>query len=216
MNFIDKLKLNWKIIISVIAIIIVASFTIGETYSYFFNEHKNNTSITGSTMNVDLELSVTKVLPTNASTNSILIFQFSELADNLNNGCVDEDGEYSLCQLYKINLKNSSNSSNINIKGTLSFNNSTIPNLSWILLGNTYSASTTYTSDMLGDTFNTAVSTPTNFVDNYALSSNGEATFYILVWVNEIDRVQYDRGSYTGTVKIEDHTGKDISTTFGS
>lgn len=214
MSYIDKIKLNLKPILFVLVILIASFFIIGETYSYFFAGISDIDSINGGAMSFDLQLNVTKVLPVNASSNSILLFQFEELADNLNKGCVDKDGEYSLCQLYKIELKNNDTSSNANIKGSLSFNNRTIPNLSWILLGDTYSSSTTYTSDMLGDSFNTAVSTPTNFVDNYLLSSNGRATFYILVWVNEIDTVQYDRGSYTATVRIEDYKGKYIDAEF--
>lgn len=38
--------------------------------------------------------------------------------------------------MYKVNLKNNSNAVNTKVKGSLSFNNATVPNLSWILLDN--------------------------------------------------------------------------------
>lgn len=154
------------------------------------------------------------MLPVEGTVNSILLFQFDELATNLNKGCVDKDGKHSLCQLYKINLKSKSNT-NIKLKGSLAFNNEDVPNLSWILLGDNYSSSTNYTSSMLGNTFNKATSTHTNFVDDYLLKSGEEVTYYILLWVNEIDEIQYDNGTYGGIVKFEDHNGEGVTAEFG-
>ena len=186
------------------------------TYAYLFGADSDNNTITGDMGRVDLELDVIRVLPVSSTVNSILIYRFDELALNLNKGCIDKDGEYSLCQLYKVSLKNKTNSVNVNIKGSLSFNNPTMPNLSWVLLGNTYDANINYTSSMIGNSFNTASNTYTDFVNDYFLESGTEVTYYILVWVNEIDRIQYDHGSYTGVVRIEDHNGKGVTAEFRS
>lgn len=212
----NKLKFNGKEIILLVCIILgfMCVVTSG-TYAYLSYSSGINNSITGNMGKVDLELNVTRVLPTASSVDSILIFRFNELAGNLNKGCIDKDGDYSLCQLYKVNLKNNSNAVNVNVKGSLSFSNADMPNLSWVLLGNTYSSSTTYTSAMLGDSFNTATSEYKSFVDDYLLSSGDEINFYILLWVNEIDRVQYDRGTYSGIVRFEDHRGNGVSAEFG-
>ena len=215
MDNINKFSVK-KIVLMVCILFGYMVFVISGTYAYLFYNNTVTNAIGGNMGKVDLELDVTRVLPVDDSVNSILIFQFSELADNLNNGCIDEDGEFSLCQLYKINLKNNSNAVNVNVMGSLSFDNVNMPNLSWILLGNTYSSSTNYTSAMMGNSFNTAVADYTSFVNDYLLISGNEINFYILVWVNEIDRVQYDRGSYTGIVRFEDHKGNGVSAEFGS
>jgi len=197
-----------------ITFLIFFSLTSG-TYAYLSYSNGVNNSITGDMGQVNLELNVTRVLPVNQNVNSILLFRFDELAGNLNKGCIDQDGEFSLCQLYKINLKNKSGAVNTRIKGSLSFDSFTLPNLSWILLGNTYSSSTNYTTSMLDSDFNTASSTYTNFVDNYLLYNGNEINYYILIWVNETDEIQYDNGSYTGIVRFEDHNGNGVTAEFG-
>ena len=40
--------------------------------------------------------------------------------------------------------------------------------------------------------------------------------FYILIWINETDEIQYDSGSYTGIVRFEDSNGKGVTARFGS
>ena len=179
-SFVDRIN-SFEINKRILLLIFLLFFSItGGTYAYLFYTVEDNDTITGNLGNVDLELKVTKVLPVDDAINSVLIFQFSELASNLNNKCINEDGDYSLCQLYKIHLKNKSNSVNVNIKGSLAFNNATMPNLSWILLGNNYNSSTNYTSSMLGTKFYTATSYYKPFVDGYLLNSNDEIDFYIL------------------------------------
>lgn len=212
MSFLNKIKFNNRKFLILIILLFIS--VTGGTYAYLYSESTNDNTITGDMATVDLSLDVIRVLPTKETVNSVLLFQFNELADNLNKGCINEKGDFSLCQLYKINLKNN-NKTNVRLKGSLAFNNETLPNLSWLLLGNTYSSSTNYTSSMLGSEFKTATSTHENFVDNYLLKANDEIDFYILLWVNEIDRVQYDSGNYTGVVKFEDYKGQGVTAWFG-
>lgn len=199
----------------IVIIIILLLFIAGGTFAYF-SFSASNTIISGSSGSVDLTLTVTKILPATTETDDILIISFDELATSLNNNCLDDDGEFALCQLYKVNLANSEGSANGNVKGSISFDNSTAPNLSWISLGTTYSSSTTYTSDILGSTFNTASSTFTNFVNSYIVNAGTNVDFYILVWVNESEEEQNDQGSYSGTIKFEDSNGKGVTSTFTS
>lgn len=205
----DTVK-NINLFLTIIILILVVS---GSTFAYFAFNASNNI-ISGTAGNVDLTLTVTKVLPTTNDTDDILIANYEELPANLNAMCTD--GEYALCQLYRINLANSSTGVNTNVKGSLSFNNATVPNLSWIYLGDTYSSSTTYTSSNLPNTFNTASSDFTNFVDSYLLSSGNTKDFYILVWVNESEESQTDNGTYSGIVRFEDSNGKGVTSTFTS
>ena len=202
---------NINLFLLIVILILVIS---GSTFAYFAFSTTNNV-IGGNAGTVDLTLTVEKVLPDgDNNTDNILIANYSELASNLNNGCVDD--EYALCQLYKINLANSATGVNTNVKGSLSFNNTNVPNLSWIYLGDTYSSSTQYESSDLPNTFNTASSTFTNFVNGYLLSSGTNKDFYILVWVNESATEQTDNGTYSGTVRFEDSNGKGVTSTFTS
>ena len=195
---------NINLFLLIVVLILVIS---GSTFAYFAFSTTNNV-IGGNAGTVDLTLTVTKVLPTTNTTDDILIANFSELATNLNNGCVD-DGD-ALCQVYKINLANSATGVNTNVKGSLSFDNTSVPNLSWVYLGDTYSSAN------IPNTFNTASSTFTNFVNGHLLTAGTNKDFYILVWVNESATEQTDNGTYSGTVRFEDLNGKGVTSTFTS
>ena len=200
---------NINLFLTIVVLILVIS---GSTFAYFAFNVSNNI-IEGNVGSVDLTLTVEKVLPNTNEVDDILIANYSELAGNLNNKCTD--GEYALCQLYKINIANSSTGVNANIAGSLSFDNENTPNLSWIYLGDSYSGSTSYTSDNLPDTFNKSSATFTKFIDSYLLTSGTNRDFYILVWVNESETEQNDNGTYFGTVRFEDSNGKGVTSTFG-
>ena len=203
---------NLKLLIAIILLLVVIS---GGTLAYFAFS-ASNTIISGDAGTVDLSLTVTKVLPTTTGTDDILVIAFDELAESLNSSCIDEDGEFALCQLYRVNLANSASSVNVTVKGSISFNNATAPNLSWVYLGNSYSSSTTYTSSMLGSSFNTASSDFANFVDNCLVNGGSNVDFYILVWVNEAEEAQTDEGSYSGIIRFESSNGKGVTSTFTS
>ena len=203
-------KKNVKLILIIVILILVLA---GSTFAYFAAS-ANNSVITGDAGTVQLSLNVTKVLPTTTGTDDILVINYSELADSVNSNCIDSDGEFALCQLYKITLTNSAAGVNTNVKGSLSFNNTTTPNLSWISLGTSYNSSTTYTSATLGSNFNTASSTFTNFVDSYLLTSGSSVNYYILVWVNETEEEQTDEGTYSGIVRFEDMNGQGVTASF--
>ena len=196
---------NINLFLLIILLILVIS---GSTFAYFAFSASNNV-IGGNAGSVNLSLTVEKVLPDDDdTTDNILIANFSELATNLNNGCV-EDG-YALCQLYKINLANSATGVNTNVAGSLSFDNTNVLNLSWVYLGDTYSSAN------IPNTFNTASSTFTNFISGHLLTAGTNKDFYILVWVNESATEQTDNGTYSGTVRFEDSNGKGVTSTFTS
>jgi len=204
-------KTSKKTLYLIIGIFALLIAVLGGTYAYYaFSATSNN--ISGEAGSVNLVLDVQKILPDTEGTDDILITNFTEIADVLNEGCYDGE-EFALCQLYKINIANNSVGVNVNLKGSVSFNNTTAPNLSWILVDN-YSASTSYTKDTLPSTFNTASSTFANFANNVLVNSNTSKDFYMLVWVNESADDQTDEGSYTGTIRFEDANGKGVTSTF--
>lgn len=212
----DNIKNNNKnIIIISVAIMVVLILVAGATFAYFAFTASNNTTITGDVGKVDLSLSVVKVLPNSTGVDDLLLANFNDLAGNLNNKCLYSDGVYALCQVYKITLTNKTGAVNTKVKGSLSFDNTESPNLSWIRLDN-YSSSKTYVSSDMGSTYNTASSEYKNFVDSYLLKSGNSVDYYIVLWVNESEESQTDMGSFTGTVRFEDENGKGVTSTFGS
>ena len=46
--------------------------------------------------------------------------------------------------------------------------------------------------------------------------TNGSATFYIVVWINEINQAQYDSGTWTGTITFTGENGTGITSTITS
>lgn len=212
-NNLNNIQKNHKHLYLIIAIVILLMLVLGGTFAYFAFS-ANNGIFGGNMASVNLDLTVTKILPTTNGVDDVIVTNFNDLAESLNSDCSYQN-EFASCQLYKVHLENNSNGLNTNLKGSVSFDNDTAPNLSWISVDN-YSSSTTYTDAILGSNFNTASSTFTKFVDNYLLTSGSEANFYILVWVNETEDVQNDEGSYTGTVRFEDANGNGVTATFNS
>ena len=199
-----------KIMYLVIGILVFFVVVIGATFAYYAFSATNNTTVKGEVGKVNLSLTVTKALPNKSGTDDILITPFNELASNLNAKCASD--EYATCQLYKITLQNNSTGVNTKVKGSVSFNNTTAPNLSWVYL-DTYDSSKTYTSSDLG-TMNTASSEFATFKTDELINSGNSRDFYLLVWVNESEEEQTDEGSYSGTIKFEDSNGNGVTSTF--
>ena len=211
----EQIKEGKKTLTIGMAIIVLLIIVTGGTFAYFAFNVSDNT-ISGEAGTVNLSLSVTKVLPSTGDSivDDLLVANFNELASALNNSCLYSDGEYALCQLYKITLTNNSDGVNTRVSGSVSFNNATVPNLSWITIDN-YSSSTTYNTSMLDSNINTASSAFAMFEDNYLLNVGSTKDYYLLVWVNESDDVQTDMGTFSGTVRFEDENGKGVTSTFG-
>ena len=204
-----------KILTIAIGIMLILIVFAGATYAYFAFSASNNNVITGEIGTVNLSLDVTKVLPNTTSVDNILVTSFNDLSSNLNNKCLYTDGEFATCQLYKIVLTNNADGVNTKVVGSVSFDNATSPNLSWIKLDN-YDASTTYTAGSIGGDKHKASSTFTNFSNAYLLKKSNSVTYYLLVWVDESEDEQTDDGSFTGTVRFEDENGKGVTSTFGA
>lgn len=204
---------NKKITSIALLIIAILILIAGSTFAYFAFSASNNI-ITGDMGSVNLSLTVTKVLPDTTTIDDILVSSFNNLATNINNKCLYTDGEYALCQIYKVTLTNNSDGVNTRVSGSISFNNPDSPNLSWIKINN-YDSATTYTNSMLGSTFNPATSAFTKFENSYLLEQAKTVEYYIVVWVNETEEAQTDDGSFTGTIRFEDENGKGVTSTFG-
>jgi len=211
---IDNRKINMGTNLKIaIGIFIFALMVVGSTYAYYTATDSEG-GITGNAGEINFLLDVDKMLPNTNGVDDILITNINELASSLNNGCLDEDGDFALCQLYRITLSNNSSDVNTRVSGKVAFDNQNTPNLSWMLVNN-YSASTNYTTSSLGNVFNTGSSSFVNFVDSYLLEYGASVTYYMLVWINETVEVQDDEGGYSGTIRFEDANGNGTTAEFG-
>ena len=88
-----------------LGIVLILLLVAGATFAYFALSATNNV-IGGNAGTVDLSLTVTKVLPNTTGTDDIIITSFDDLATNLNQSCIDSDGDFALCQLYQVHFRN--------------------------------------------------------------------------------------------------------------
>ena len=70
----------------------------------------------------------------------------------------------------------------------------------------------------MGSTVNASTTEVSNLVGTSTLAPNGNAVFYIVVWINETgtDQNSTDYGTFTGNVIVKDSSGKGLTSTFTS
>ena len=209
---INNISMKTNIMIG-IGIFVFALFMVGSTYAYYMVSDMVS-GVTGVAGEINFDLDVEKVLPNTNRVDDILVINFDELAGGLNSDCLDEDGDFALCQLYKVTLNNNSSDVNTKVSGKIAFDNQNTPNLSWMLVNN-YSASTNYTASSLGTNYHLSSSDFVNFEDSYLLEYGKSVDYYILLWVNDAEGVQDDDGSYSGTIRCEDANGNGTTAEFG-
>ncbi|MBQ6476831.1 MAG: hypothetical protein IJI43_00085, partial [Bacilli bacterium] len=101
------MKDSKKILYIVVSIITLIITITGSTYAYFALSTSNNNAITGTTADVGLTLTVTKLKP-NTNTTDYLVPQLESAlgtAINNTNNCKDANTN-TVCQVYKATLTN--------------------------------------------------------------------------------------------------------------
>ena len=211
-------------------LILIISIT-GTTYAYFAITLTSNNTITGDAATVSLILDVQKVFPKATSTNNgYMVPQLSTsgsatspLANAMKNGCVDANNNV-ICHVYKVFVQNDGGTATEVVDGAISFfgnqqlttNISTVmPNLKWRLVSSINE--TTPTNSTLGtNTDHTASSTPDKFVTNVSLATNDSATYYLIIWINEINQDQpIDTGkTFYGVIEFNSSNGTGVTSTF--
>lgn len=211
-----------KIAVVVLMIGVLMLCTTGATFAYFAVGAINNNVITGTAATVGLTLNVTKTLPASTSTNNgVIVPQLSTTATNsgplqtaLTGGCVDANSNI-VCQVYTITITNTSTATVV-LKGLVSFYTNTgltafsgMSNLKWKLITSTSTIGSTNTSDV------TASMTAATFVNSVSLApTNGSATYYMIVWINETGASQTDKGTYYGKIEFASSNGTGVTSTF--
>ncbi len=180
----------------------------GSTYAYFALSTSNNNAITGTTADVGLTLTITKLKP-NTNTTDYLVPQLESAlgtAINNTNNCKDANTN-TVCQVYKATLTNTG-TANAKLKGTISFSNvSNLPNLKWKLI--------TDATTLGSNPTNNATSSSSTFVAEANLNPNQSIDYYFVVWINETGSEQSDNGSYTASITFTSSNGRGITSTIG-
>lgn len=178
-----------------VATLVVA--IIGATFAYFSASTTNNTDVKGSTASgASLSMVITRVSDAGTAANMIPMLTTDlqkGVTGTSSKSCIDANGN-TVCQVYKITVTNGSADIGINVKGTMNLA-SDAKNMKWEVLTD---ATTVKTDGAV-----VAQGTEGVIVANQALAKTGSQDFYLVVWLEETNKVQDndDAGkSFTGTV----------------
>lgn len=231
-----------KIFTMLVMIFTLMICTTGATYAYFAISATNSVA-TGTAATVELDLDVEKVTPTStkwSSSTQVMVPQLDAglgTAMNSSNSCVDGNGNV-VCQVYRIRIENLSTSA-VRLRGAVYFTISTgtFNNLFWkqVTDANTMGSNDAYK-------FSTAEATNSSTADeaNSTLigdvllpktdGTNGSgtdmATYYVVVWIREMDVDQganatatnKDQGTWIMNVSFKDkvNPSKGVTSTITS
>ena len=89
-----------------------------------------------------------------------------------------------------------------------------MPNLSWKLI--TSIDKQDNNNSVLGtNADNQASSTPLSFVNNLTLKTNDEYTYYMIIWINEINQDQTDKSNtFYGKIEFSSSNGTGVTSAF--
>ena len=178
-----------------VATLVVA--IIGATFAYFSASTTNDTNVTGSTASgASLSMVITRESDAGTAANMIpmLTTDLQKGVTGTNSkSCIDANGN-TVCQVYKITVTNGSKDIGIHVKGTMNLA-STAKNMKWEVLTDAKTVKADGTVVAQGE--NGVI------VANQALAKSGSQDFYLVVWLEETNKVQDtdDAGkTFTGTV----------------
>ena len=200
----NKEDISKKVFLYIILVIVIIIVTVvGTTLAYFSAFVQNDTDIKGSTGSTSLDIQVNKI-STSATLDLIPLDNDLETLNKAALGhynttsnfdatkaCIDINN-YSVCQLYEIVVTNTG-TVNISLNGGVtSLTGENTPNIACAVMDNN-----TTVSDN-----STCVGT-TTLASNTLLTSGSSNTYYVLVYINNLDVPQKDKGEFTGTVEFQ-------------
>ena len=201
---------------SLLGVLTLITAIAGATYAYFSATATNNNVIKGeSAYDADaLSLEVKQV----SAGEGKLVPQLSSAIQSAVQGagskgsCIDANGN-TVCKVYSIKITNNSNVA-LNVSGSLTLTAANMPNLKWTIgatattgFNGTVRPTTTLANDTaLG---NTALSSVTD-------TTNNNKTYYVAIWISEINQAQEDKNSFSGVVTFNGYIeGSDGGTVNG-
>ena len=213
----------------VIAVATLIVAIIGATFAYFTATANNVGTVQGEAAVAGLELSV-ELMSTEAvgpmvpqgetGLQSAVVGIDKTPDDGQNNpvACVDANNN-TVCKVYKITVTNTGSSATV-LTGTLNItavegDTNVFTNLKWAELTGSETG-TVGTTHSTSDT--TLASSLTLQASDGEASDNDVATYYVVVYINEIGSSQNDedKGQFTGTVEFSSAAGTGVTSTFTS
>lgn len=209
-----KLSNNKKLLLIIGCVLLLISVVSGGTYAFFAATNASTEYIKGASVanseSLRLEIAqesdgVGKLIPQKDSA-----IQKAVTGTSGKGTCIDANGN-TICKVYSIKVTNLS-SVKISVRGTVSLTANNMANLKWTkgtsaTTGFPTPANTYYTKNQ------TALS---DDVLQPAGNANDNKTYYIVIWISEIDEEQTDQNKFTGTVTFSAYTtGNDNQITQG-
>ena len=177
----------------------------GGTYAYYALTASNN-SIAGTAGEADLSLEVVNQHPNNEEYLVPQLEKGLESAISSNYNCVD-DNNNTVCQVYSIKITNTGTAT-VKINGTITFGNiDKMPNLKWRLIQdkNTYGNYSSHYASL----------DEARFDSNLTLRKGASKTYYMVIWIDEVDKNQPDTGKYNATIDFSSSNGTGVTSTVG-
>lgn len=211
----NKEDISHKVFLYIVIVLIIIVVTVvGTTLAYFSAFVQNDTDIKGNTGSASLDLQVTKIstsanldlipLDNDLETlNKAALGHYNETSNfDATKACIDINN-YSVCQLYEIVVTNNG-TVNISLNGGVtSLTGANIPNIACAVMEN---------NTTVGDNA-TCIGTDT-LAKNILLTAGSSNTYYVLVYINNLDVPQKDKGPFTGTVEFQSGTEGKVTATF--
>ena len=196
-----------------IGVLVLFLAILGSSVAYYLARIQG--SLSGSAAGTGLDLTITP-LSTSANANGDLIpldndketltmaalgYGNETTEFDATKSCIDING-YSVCQLYKITLTNKG-SAPVTVNGGVELTGANTPNIDCAKM-----ASSTSVTD------NTSCKGENTLASNEVINGNALKEYYVMVYINNLDVPQTDKGVFNGTVTFTSTQGDQIKGRF--
>lgn len=168
-------KLN-KILVSVLAVILITTLTVGVTYAYLVAHDSQNITVkSASGINSVLTLTTVK------ETSNMVPIMDNKIVTAIKNNCVDKNN-YDVCSLYSVKLTNTSSAESLYGYVRTVSSSYTTTNLRYQIFDSSYNAVT----DIM-----TISNSSDGFVyfekssSKLTITSNGTKNYYFVIWLTD-------------------------------
>lgn len=188
-------KLN-KILVSVLAVILITTLTVGVTYAYLVAHDSQNITVkSASGINSVLTLTTVK------ETSNMVPIMDNKIVTAIKNNCVDKNN-YDVCSLYSVKLINTSSAESLYGYVRTVSSSYTTTNLRYQIFDSSYNAVT----DVM-----TISNSSDSFVyfekssSKLTITSNGTKNYYFVIWLTDTGAEQSSDYSkvFNGTIGFE-------------
>ena len=199
-------KINSSLIYSIIGVLILVLVIGGSTYAYYTASAKNDTAIKGTSAAAGLKVNklspsaVNDLIPLTNTTESLTTaakgYGNNGSTFDATKSCIDKNG-YSVCQVYEIIVTNKSTASVVLSGGVTTLQGDNTPNVDCAVMASNISVIN-----------NASCKSSNSFANNVTFTGGETKTYYMIVYINNINEPQFDKGVFNGIVTFSSATGK--------